>query len=93
MMRNKLRDSIVALLPPELAEELRDNLDAVLNSNLAKMNLVTREQFEIQGKVLHRTRARMMELEKQVAELEKRMTAGGNARKKSSTARAKGRKN
>ena len=37
------------------------------------MNLVTREQFEIQEKVLHRTRARLLELEKQVVELEKHL--------------------
>ncbi len=70
---NKLSDAITALLPPDLGKELRGNIDAVISSNFDKMNLVTRERFEIQEKVLHRTRARVLELEKQVAELEKRI--------------------
>ena len=70
-MIDKLGEAIAALLPADLAAELRGNIDALLRSNFEKMNLVTREQLEIQEKVLHRTRARVLELEKQVAELEK----------------------
>ena len=72
-MIDKLGDAIAALLPAKLGEELRDNIDAVLRGNLDKMNLVTRERFEIQEKVLQRTRTRVSDLEKQVAELEKRV--------------------
>ncbi len=69
----KLSESIAALLPSELARELRDNIDAVVRGSFDKMNLLTREQFEIQEKVLHRTRTRVAELEKQVSALERRL--------------------
>ncbi len=72
-MIDKLSEAIAALLPAELGKELRGNIDAVVRANFEKMNLLTREQFEIQEKVLHRTRARVVELEKQVAELERRL--------------------
>ena len=70
-MIDKLSEAMAAILPADLGKELRSNIDAVIRSNFDKMNLVTREQFEIQEKVLHRTRGRILELEKQVAELEK----------------------
>ena len=72
-MIDKLSEAIAALLPAELGKELRGNIKAVVRSNFEKMNLLTREQFEIQEKVLHRTRARVLALEKQVAGLEKRL--------------------
>jgi len=70
-MIDKLGEAISAMLPADIGKELRTNIDAVIRSNFDKMNLVTREQFEIQEKVLHRTRDRILELEKQVTELEK----------------------
>ena len=72
-MIDKLSEAIAALLPGKLSEELRDNIKATIRANLDKMNLLTREQFEIQEKVLHRTRTRVETLEKQVDELEKRL--------------------
>ena len=72
-MIDKLSEAIGALLPAELNEELRGNIDAVVRSNFEKMNLLTREQFEIQEKILHRTRTRVLNLEQQVAELEARI--------------------
>ncbi len=72
-MIDKLSEAIAALLPAELSEELRGNINAVVRSNFEKMNLLTREQFEIQEKILHRTGARVLNLEQQVAELEKRL--------------------
>ena len=78
-MIDKLSEAIAALLPAELGKELRGNIKAVVRSNFEKMNLLTREQFEVQEKVLHRTRARVLALEKQVAGLEKRLNlAAGN---------------
>lgn len=78
-MIDKLSEAIAALLPAQLAGELRGNIDAVVRGNFEKMNLLTREQFEIQEKVLHRTRARVLELEKQVAELERRLNVAVGA--------------
>ena len=77
-MMEKLSAAIAKLLPPELAAELRDHIRTVVQTNLEKMNLVTREQFDIQQKVLARTRARLQELEQQVAELERRAQMATN---------------
>jgi len=72
-MKDKFRAAIQSVLPPELKEDVKNNIDAVIRSNLEKMNLVTREQFEIQQKILKRTRERLVELEKQVKQLEEKM--------------------
>ena len=53
-----------------LHEDMEKNLRAALNSALARMDLVTREEFEIQAALLLRARARLEELEKRVARLE-----------------------
>ncbi len=64
-------------LPPGLAasagafrEDLENNFRAVLRANLGKLDLAGREEFDAQRKVLERTRARLEELEKRVAQLE-----------------------
>ncbi|MEK7666933.1 MAG: accessory factor UbiK family protein [Pseudomonadota bacterium] len=64
---NELR----AKLPGGFAQDLEKNLRAALTAVFARHNLVTREELEVQTAVLARTRARLEELEKQVAELEK----------------------
>ena len=58
-------------LPGGIAQDLEKNLRAALTTAFARLNLVTREELEVQAAVLARTRARLEELEKQVAELEK----------------------
>ncbi len=72
-MKDKLKEAIQSILPPELGEDIRNNIDAVIKSNFEKMNLVTREQFEIQEKILKRTRERLSDLEDRVKELEEKM--------------------
>ena len=64
-------DSLRRAMPGGLAQEVEKNLRAALTAALAKLDLVTREELEVQAAVLARTRARLEELEKQVAELEK----------------------
>ena len=56
----------VSSLGKDIQTELRTNLHSVLR----KMDLVTREEFEIQREVLIRSRQKLENLEKQVAELE-----------------------
>ncbi len=55
---------------PLLQEDLRKNLRSLLESALARMDLVTREEFEVQAAVLARTRAKLEQLEQRVDELE-----------------------
>lgn len=73
----------VEALPPSVRQfqvEMEKNLHATLQAAVAKLDLVTREEFEVQQGVLARTRAKVDELEKQVAELEGK-PAGGKRRK------------
>ena len=58
-------------LPSGLVQGMEKNLRAALTAALARLNLVTREELEVQTAVLARTRARLEELEKQVAAMEK----------------------
>ena len=50
--------------------EIRDNVRIVLESTFARMNLVTREEFDAQTLVLRRTREKLEELERTVAKME-----------------------
>ena len=48
------------------------NFKAVLNAGLERMELVTREEFDVQRSVLERTRTKLEQMEARLAELEKR---------------------
>jgi ubiquinone biosynthesis accessory factor UbiK len=75
MIDTKTIDQIVntlrAALPPNLTQDVEKNLRAALLSVFERLELVTREEFEVQSAVLARTRAKLETLEKQVTELEK----------------------
>ena len=60
-------------VPPAMRTMQRDleaNFRAVLRSSLGKLDLVTRDEFDAQVKVLERTRARLEALEERLKELE-----------------------
>ncbi|MEO0574669.1 MAG: accessory factor UbiK family protein [Pseudomonadota bacterium] len=52
------------------SEDIERNFRGVLDSGLAKMNLVSREEFDVQAAVLQRTREKLEALEATIAELE-----------------------
>jgi len=54
-----------------LQDDLRKNLRSALESSLSHLDLVTRQEFDIQSAVLARTREKLERLEKQLAEMEK----------------------
>ena len=54
------------------ARDLEKNVRAVLASVFSRLDLVTREEFDVQREVLLRTRERLNELELKLAELERR---------------------
>ena len=56
--------------PGNLRKEFESNLKSALLASLKKMELVTREEFDVQTAVLARTRALLEELEHKVATLE-----------------------
>jgi ubiquinone biosynthesis accessory factor UbiK len=53
-----------------IKRDLEDNFKAVLQSALSKMDLVTRQEFDVQAGVLRRTREKLETLEAKLAELE-----------------------
>lgn len=67
---NDIQNKINQLLETSPAKGLEKNIKAVLNQGFAKMDLVTREEFDIQTQVLAKTRAKLEALEARVAELE-----------------------
>jgi BMFP domain-containing protein YqiC len=58
-------ESVVAL-----RRDLEQNFKGVLQSQLARLDLVTREEFDVQSTVLKRTREKLEALERRLAELE-----------------------
>lgn len=56
-----------------MQQDVEKNLRAALQSVLGKMELVTRDEFEVQSAVLQRTREKLESLETRVDELEKQL--------------------
>jgi BMFP domain-containing protein YqiC len=54
-----------------LRRDLEQNFKGVLQSQLARLDLVTREEFDVQSAVLRRTREKLTALERRLATLEK----------------------
>lgn len=72
---DSLAKRLSSLIPEPLhatQQDLESNLRAGLESGLRKMNLVTREEFDVQTAVLLRTREKLEQLEQRVVELEAR---------------------
>ena len=67
---------ISEMVPPgvrEAGDELQQNVKATLQAGLAKLDLVTREEFEVQRAVLLRTREKLDALERTLQVLEARL--------------------
>lgn len=69
---DQIAEAINAVLPKEMTEDVRKNVKAALRSTVERMDLVTREELEVQEAVLARTRKKLEQLETLVAELEQR---------------------
>jgi BMFP domain-containing protein YqiC len=82
-MENRIEDLARRLfesLPPafrSLQQDMEANFRAVLRGNLSRLNLVSRDEFDAQARVLERTRARLEALERRVGELESRHPPSG----------------
>ncbi|MCG8394944.1 MAG: accessory factor UbiK family protein [Pseudomonadales bacterium] len=71
---DRLMADISRRLPTDLGglrSEVERNVRSVLAETVSRLDLITREEFDIQQQVLMRTREKLEALEKQVAELEK----------------------
>ncbi|MDR5641477.1 accessory factor UbiK family protein, partial [Burkholderia cenocepacia] len=69
---NDLQSRVSDLLKNSPAKDVERNVKAMLSQGFSKLDLVTREEFDTQAQVLARTRVRLEELEKRVAELEQK---------------------
>jgi BMFP domain-containing protein YqiC len=81
MEQNRFEDLAKRLfesLPPSIRAVQKDveaNFRSVLRSGLARLDMVTRDEFDAQSRVLERSRELIEALEKRVAELEGRQAA------------------
>ncbi|PKI17795.1 ubiquinone biosynthesis accessory factor UbiK [Colwellia sp. 12G3] len=65
-------------IPPSLknmASDFEDKAKSVLQSKLAQLDVVTREEFDVQTQVLIKTRTKIAELEAKLAELEEKIAS------------------
>ncbi|SAL26487.1 Membrane fusogenic activity [Caballeronia peredens] len=76
---NDLQQKMSDLFKNSPAKDVERNMKAMLSQGFSKLDLVTREEFDTQTQVLVRTRARLEELEKRVAQLEQRLASGGSS--------------
>lgn len=73
MSLKKFTESLTDLLPGDLAEDMKKNIKAVVQSTLEKMDLVTRDELAVQEKVLSRTRSEIDELKQKIIDMEKKL--------------------
>ena len=74
---NRLSDKINDLLPPGLKEVKSDfdaKLKSLLQQQLSNYEMVSREEFEIQSRVLARTREKLESIEEKLKTLEKNLS-------------------
>jgi ubiquinone biosynthesis accessory factor UbiK len=73
---------LIERVPPALKSvqaDLESNFRAILRERLSKLDLVSRDEFDAQARVLERTRARLEQLEARLAALEGKDPAAGGA--------------
>ncbi len=72
---NDLAQKITSLLPEnvqQMQQDLESNIHGLLQNTLSKMNLVTREEFDVQAALLQRTREKLEKLEQLLDQLEQK---------------------
>jgi BMFP domain-containing protein YqiC len=67
---DELQRRLASLVEGTPAAEVQRNLKALLSQQFAQLELVTREEFDAQARVLARTREKLQELERRLAELQ-----------------------
>jgi len=73
---DEITKSIIEALPADtrqITRDLKKNLRAAISASLARLDLVTREEFDVQAALLARTRERLEEMEQRVEELKAAM--------------------
>lgn len=74
----EIAKQVTESIPPSLknaANELEEKAKTVLQSKLSQLDVVTREEFDVQTQVLIKTRAKLAELEAKLTELENNLAS------------------
>jgi BMFP domain-containing protein YqiC len=66
----EISDKIRELIKNSPIEDMEENMNALLKSIFTKMDLITREEFDVQTEVLKKTRLKLEMLEKKLDQLE-----------------------
>ena len=66
----EISDKIRELIKNSPIEDIEENVNALLKSIFTKMDLITREEFDVQTEVLKKTRLKLEMLEKKLDQLE-----------------------
>ncbi|HET6492297.1 MAG TPA: accessory factor UbiK family protein [Burkholderiales bacterium] len=72
----EINEKVRAILAQSPAADIEKNMRAMLAGLFSRLDLVTREEFDVQQQVLARTREKLSQLEAKVAELENRTKSG-----------------
>jgi len=72
---DELASKLGALLKQSPAQDIERNLKAGLASMLSKLDMVNRDEFDVQAEILNRTREKLAQLEARLAELEQQHAA------------------
>lgn len=76
MATNRIFEDLSArvseVLAKSPAKDIEKNLRGMLSGAFSRLDLVTREEFDVQAKLLARTREKLVALEERIAELEKK---------------------
>ncbi|MBY0555654.1 MAG: accessory factor UbiK family protein [Burkholderiaceae bacterium] len=67
---NDLQSKVSQAIENSPAKDIEKNVKSMMTQGFAKLDLVTREEFDIQAQVLAKTRAKLEALEARLAELE-----------------------
>lgn len=77
---DEMSKKVSEVLAQSPAKDIEKNVRALLASLFARLDLITREEFDVQQEVLRRTREKLAEMEKRVAELEATLLRKKNSR-------------
>ena len=73
---DELNRRISELIAASPARDIEKNLRALLSSSFSRLDLVTREEFDVQQEVLRRSREKLKQIEARIAELEAKLGKG-----------------
>ncbi len=71
---NEIYNKINEIIKSSPLENIDKNIHALIQGVFTKMELVTREEFDVQAEVLRNTREKLVQLELQLAHLEKQLS-------------------